>query len=100
MLSTRGRDVSLKRRIATVSAVATLAVGAIGPAAAWAWTCPPPTKQNCNAGNGNGSDPITFVVGAHCYGGDPGGSYLAGNRGGDEIPTSGGVSNPGGNNVP
>jgi hypothetical protein len=62
---------------------------------------PPPTKKGkCNAGNGNGSDPITFVVGAHCYGGDPGNSYNAGNKGGDEIPTSGGVPNPGGNNVP
>jgi hypothetical protein len=51
-------------------------------------------------GNGNGSDVITFVEGEHCYGGDPGKSYNAGNRGGDEIPTSNGVENPGGNNVP
>jgi hypothetical protein len=43
---------------------------------------------------------ITFVAGEHCYGGDPGNSYNAGNRGGDEIPTSGGVLNPGGNSVP
>jgi hypothetical protein len=27
-------------------------------------------------------------------------SFTAGNRGGDEIPTSGGAENPGGNNVP
>jgi hypothetical protein len=66
-----------------------------GPAAA-----PHRRKAKCNAGNGNGSDAITFVLGAHCYGGDPGKSYNAGNRGGDEIPTSGGVANPGGNNVP
>jgi hypothetical protein len=69
------------------------------------WECPPRPpppegKAKCNAGNGNGSDAITFVVGEHCYGGDPGKSYNAGNRGGDEIPTSGDVSNPGGNNVP
>jgi hypothetical protein len=38
--------------------------------------------------------------GEHCYGGDPGNSYKAGNKGGDEIPTSGGEENPGGNNVP
>jgi hypothetical protein len=65
--------------------------------------CPPPPdtdKSKCNAGNGNGSDAITFVEGEHCFGGDPGNSYNAGNRGGDEIPTSGGVPNPGGNNVP
>ena len=93
----------LNRRIATVSAVSTIALAAVVPASAGAWTCPPPPppqKQKCNSGNGNGSDPITFVVGEHCYGGDPGNSYNAGNKGGDEIPTSGGVANPGGNNVP
>lgn len=65
-------------------------------------TCPPPppSTSKCNSGNGNGSDAVTFVVGEHCYGGDPGNSYNAGNKGGDEIPTSGGVPNPGGNNVP
>ena len=56
-------------------------------------------------GNGNGSDVATFVEGAHCYGGDPGNSFNAGNRGGDEVTVTspGGVSsvpNPGGNNVP
>ena len=66
--------------------------------------CPPPppppdTKSHCNAGNGNGSDAITTDPTAHCYMGDPGNSYNAGNRGGDEIPTSNGVPNPGGNNV-
>ena len=58
-------------------------------------------KGKCNSGNGNGSDFIQFTdPTAHCYGGDPGNSYNAGNKGGDEIPTSGGVPNPGGNNVP
>jgi hypothetical protein len=58
-------------------------------------------KGKCNSGNGNGSDPIQFTdPNAHCYGGDPGNSYNAGNHGGDEIPTSGGNPNPGGNNVP
>ena len=62
---------------------------------------PPPTvgKSKCNSGNGNGSEAITFVEGEHCFGGDPGNSFNAGNRGGDEIPTAGGVPNPGGNNV-
>ncbi|MDQ5832122.1 MAG: hypothetical protein M3550_03570 [Actinomycetota bacterium] len=66
---------------------------------------PPPSEQKakCNAGNGNGSDAVSFVEGEHCYGGDPGNSFQAGNRGGDEIPTTvpqGGVPNPGGNNHP
>jgi hypothetical protein len=61
----------------------------------------PAAKAKCNSGNGNGSDPIQFTdPTAHCYGGDPGNSYNAGNKGGDEIPTSGGNPNPGGNNVP
>jgi hypothetical protein len=95
----------VKRRFAAASVGAVLGISALAPAAAVAWDCPPPPpppqgKAKCNAGNGNGSDAITFVVGEHCYGGDPGNSYNAGNRGGDEIPTSGGVSNPGGNNVP
>ena len=65
----------------------------------WATTgaLPSEEKQRCNAGNG--SEQITFVEGEHCFGGDPGNSFEAGNRGGDEIPTSGGVENPGGNNV-
>lgn len=64
---------------------------------------PPEQKAKCNAGNGNGSDAVSFVEGEHCYGGDPGNSFQAGNRGGDEIPTTvpqGGVPNPGGNNHP
>jgi hypothetical protein len=88
--------------LASVGAV--LAVGALaGPALAT--YCPPkpppPTvgKSKCNSGNGNGSEAITFVEGEHCFGGDPGNSFNAGNRGGDEIPTAGGVPNPGGNNV-
>jgi hypothetical protein len=95
--------VMVRRRFAAASVAAVLGIGARAPAAAMAWECPPPPppgKAKCNAGNGNGSETITFVAGAHCYGGDPGNSYNAGNRGGDEIPTSGGVPNPGGNNVP
>ena len=64
---------------------------------------PPEQRVKCNAGNGNGSDAVTFVKGEHCYGGDPGNSFHAGNKGGDEIPntvTQGGVPNPGGNNHP
>ena len=87
------------RRLSSFLAASALALGATA-APAFAW-CEEPTKnQKCNSGNGNGSDPITFVPGQHCYGGDPGGSYNAGNKGGDEIPTSNGVPNPGGNNVP
>ena len=77
-------------------------IGALGIAAgpALGWGHPPPTeKGKCNAGNGNGSDPITTVVGEHCFMGDPGNSF-ANNKGGDEIPTSGGIPNPGGNNDP
>jgi hypothetical protein len=92
-----------RRRLAGATVAAVMGLTAVGPAIALAGYCPPPPppeKGNCNAGNGNGSDAITFVVGEHCYGGDPGKSYAAGNKGGDEIPTSGGVANPGGNNVP
>ncbi len=94
----------LVKRLAVLVASSALALGvAAGPAfAGGGYHSPKPPhgkKGKCNSGNGNGSDPITFVVGAHCYGGDPGNSYNAGNRGGDEIPTSDGVPNPGGNNV-
>jgi hypothetical protein len=97
--------VMVRRRFAAASVAAVLGIGALAPAVAMAGgTCypppPPPEKAKCNAGNGNGSETITFVADEHCYGGDPGNSYNAGNRGGDEIPTSGGVPNPGGNNVP
>ena len=85
----------LNRR--TCAALAAFGLAIAVPASAGAWEN---EKAHCNAGNGNGSDEVTFTPGAHCYGGDPGNSYNAGNRGGDEIPTSGGVSNPGGNNVP
>ena len=59
----------------------------------------------CNSGNGNKSDEVTWVEGAHCYGGDPGNSYKADNKGGDESTTTGGGNNsgtvnPGGNNDP
>jgi hypothetical protein len=94
---------NVRRTLAGATVGAVLGISTLAaPALAWDCPTPPPppeTKGKCNAGNGNGSDAITFVVGEHCYGGDPGNSFNAGNRGGDEIPTSGGVSNPGGNNV-
>jgi hypothetical protein len=40
------------------------------------------------------------VTTAHCIGGDPGKSFAAGNRGGDETSFPGSVENPGGNNSP
>jgi hypothetical protein len=92
------------KRLATFSAVAALACAGTAPSAFAGVEGPPPPPKgdsgHCNSGNGNGSDAITWNVGDHCYGGDPGNSFNAGNKGGDEIPTSGGVANPGGNNVP
>jgi hypothetical protein len=82
----------VKHRLAAASVGAVLGIGALAAAIALAGGVPPPPpppeKVKCNAGNGNGSDAITFVVGEHCYGGDPGNSFNAGNRGGDEIPTT------------
>ena len=89
-----------RRRIAAATVGATLAIGAVA-APAIAWDCPqppPPSKSKCNAGNGNGSE--STVTTAHCIGGDPGKSFAAGNRGGDETSFPGSVSNPGGNNSP
>jgi hypothetical protein len=87
----------LARRLSGFLALCAVVVGlTAAPALAWEEE----GKGKCNSGNGNGSDPITFVAGEHCYGGDPGNSFKAGDKGGDEIPTSGGVANPGGNNVP
>jgi hypothetical protein len=90
----------LKRRFATLTLTAVFGLGA--PATALAtYDCPPPppppSKSKCNAGNGNGSESLADT--GHCFMGDPGNSYNAGNRGGDEIPSSHGNSNPGGNNV-
>jgi hypothetical protein len=96
----------IKRSVAAGTVTIMAAMSLAVPVAAWAGDyCPPPkpVKKKCNAGNGNGSDAVSFVRGAHCYGGDPGNSFNAGNRGGDEIPTTvgnGGVPNPGGNNHP
>jgi hypothetical protein len=99
----------IKRAVAAGTVTTMAAIALAVPVGAWAGDyCPPPppppeTKGKCNAGNGNGSDAVSFVAGAHCYGGDPGNSFNAGNRGGDEIPTTvpdGGVPNPGGNNHP
>jgi hypothetical protein len=89
----------LKHRASVLAGVCAVALGGVsGPAFAWEHEHPAP--QKCNSGNGNGSEEITFVAGEHCFGGDPGKSFNAGNRGGDEYPTAGGVANPGGNNVP
>jgi hypothetical protein len=91
----------VRRRMAAAAVGATLAIGAVA-APAIAWNCPPPPpptkKAKCNAGNGNGSE--STVTTAHCIGGDPGKSFAAGNKGGDETSFPGSVSNPGGNNSP
>jgi hypothetical protein len=92
----------VKRRFAAASVGAVLGLSALAPAVALAggdcYPPPPPEKAKCNSGNGNGSE--SLVNTGHCTNGDPGNSFAAGNKGGDEIPTSGGVPNPGGNNVP
>ena len=89
----------LARKMSVLLAVCALVVGlTAAPAMGWGGGGGG-GKSKCNSGNGNGSEAITFVVGEHCYGGDPGNSFKS-DKGGDEIPTSGGVPNPGGNNVP
>jgi hypothetical protein len=87
----------VRRRLAAAMVGSVLAVGAVAaPAIAWDCPTPPPPsgKSKCNAGNGNGSE----AASATCIGGDPGKSFAAGNRGGDEGGTP--TPNPGGNNVP
>jgi hypothetical protein len=92
--------VTIRRKLTTATVGAVLGIGVLaGPAVAGHY-CPPkppPEKSKCNSGNGNGSE--SLVNTGHCTNGDPGNSFAAGNRGGDEIPSSGGVPNPGGNNV-
>jgi hypothetical protein len=95
--------VAIRRKLTTATVGAVLGIGALaGPALAGGYCPPPPPpppeegKAKCNAGNGNGSE--SQVDTGHCTNGDPGNSF-ANNRGGDEIPSSGGVPNPGGNNV-
>jgi hypothetical protein len=87
----------VRRKLATATVGAMFAIGAVaGPALAGDCYEPPPpptSKSKCNAGNGNGSE----AASATCIGGDPGNSFAAGNRGGDEGGTP--VPNPGGNNV-
>jgi hypothetical protein len=88
------------RTLAAASVAAMIALAAPAAALAGGHHCPPPPppkKSKCNAGNGNGSESLAPT--RHCYMGDPGNSYNAGNRGGDEIPSSHGRRNPGGNNV-
>jgi hypothetical protein len=89
------------RRFTAATVAAVLGVGVLAPAALAGDDCypppPPPSgKAKCNSGNGNGSE--SQVNTGHCTNGDPGQSFFH-NRGGDEIPSSGGFSNPGGNNV-
>jgi hypothetical protein len=88
----------VRRRLAVAMVGALFAIGAVAaPALAGGCPEPPPppqTKSACNAGNGNGSEAATET----CIGGDPGKSFAAGNRGGDEGGTP--VPNPGGNNAP
>jgi hypothetical protein len=88
---------TFRRRIATLSAAAVVTLGAATPALGHPEEPPPPPeeKQKCNAGNGNGSESLATTD--HCFMGDPGNSFNAGNRGGDEVPP--GEENPGGNNV-
>jgi hypothetical protein len=94
----------VKRRFAAATVGAVLGLGALAPAIALAGDyCPPPPpppteKAKCNAGNGNGSE--STVDTGHCTNGDPGNSFAAGNRGGDETAFPGSVLNPGGNNSP
>jgi uncharacterized protein YfaQ (DUF2300 family) len=88
-----------KRWLATASVTAVAALGVALPATAAAGGVPPPPEEalKCNAGNGNGSESLAVDPTGHCFMGDPGNSFNAGNRGGDEVPP--GVPNPGGNNV-
>ncbi len=88
---------NLKRKTTVVAAGVLLGLGGLaGPAFAGGGhhEPPSPTGSQCNSGNGNGSE----AASARCIGGDPGNSFDAGNRGGDEGGTP--VPNPGGNNVP
>jgi hypothetical protein len=87
----------LKRWLVTGTVTAVAGLGVALPATAGAWEKPPPPEEGakCNAGNGNGSESLADT--GHCFMGDPGNSFSAGNRGGDEVPP--GVENPGGNNV-
>lgn len=91
----------VRRRLAATIVGSVFAVGAVaGPALAGDYCPPPPppSKAKCNSGNGNGSE--STVSTGHCTNGDPGNSWAAGNRGGDETSFPGSASNPGGNNVP
>jgi hypothetical protein len=87
------REVSavLKRRLVAASIVAALGLGGVAPAAVATGGKPAkerlakPAKRHkkakCNAGRGNGSEPVVNT--RHCTNGDPGNSWAAGNRGGD-----------------
>jgi hypothetical protein len=97
----RHNHVRLTRRFTAATVAAVLGIGVLAPAAlAGGDCCPPPPplpeKAKCNSGSGNGSESQANT--GHCTNGDPGNSFFH-NRGGDGIPSSGGFSSPGGNNV-
>lgn len=88
----------ISRRVATIGIGLVLGLGGLTGVAFATDEPPAPSPghsgSRCNSGNGNGSE----AAGPNCIGGDPGRSFAAGNRGGDEGGTP--VPNPGGNNVP
>ena len=92
----------VNRPVATLFTLCALGVSAVAPSALAGGETPPPPpttgKAKCNAGNGNGSE--STVTAGNCTNGDPGRSWAAGNRGGDETSFPGSVLNPGGNNAP
>ena len=87
----------LKRRMLAATIAAVVGLGGVAPTALatgdGASTQPVPTvthkkkkpkkakKVRCNAGRGNGSEVVAND--GHCFNGDPGNSWAAGNRGGD-----------------
>ena len=91
----------VNKPIATLGALCAISIGVVSPSAlAGGETYPPPPtgKVKCNSGNGNGSE---YVNSGKCTNGDPGNSWAAGNKGGDEtVFYPGSVLNPGGNNTP
>ena len=94
----------VKGPVAALFAIGAIGVAAVAPSSFAGGETPPPppppttTKAKCNSGNGNGSE--STVTSGHCTNGDPGRSWAAGNRGGDETSYLGSVQNPGGNNAP
>jgi hypothetical protein len=82
----------VRRRFVAATVAAMRAISAVA-APALAGDCPPPPpegKAKCDAGNGSESLANT----GHCFMGDPGNFYNAGNRGGDD-PDLGRCAEPG-----